>query len=116
MPSSSIKQRNYVFYLRGKYKTKSDTPEKWKWVWNDEWLTVKEHKLLKRYIPLFEKDSKYLTLYHGTDSLFIDKIKHNGIISNNYSPSWYMLSSTKPSAIFHSTYAEEIKMDTLKGS
>ena len=26
MPSVSTKQRNYIFYLRGKYKNKSDTP------------------------------------------------------------------------------------------
>ena len=42
MPGSSEKQRKYVYFLKGKYKTKEDTPEKYKWVWNDEWLKVEE--------------------------------------------------------------------------
>jgi hypothetical protein len=54
MPSSSTKQRNYIFYLRGKYKDKSSTPEKDKWIWDSEWETVKE---MERYIPFnFEEE------------------------------------------------------------
>jgi hypothetical protein len=41
MPSSSEKQRRYIFYLRGKYKTESDTPEDKKWIWDSGWEKVK---------------------------------------------------------------------------
>jgi hypothetical protein len=52
MPSVSTKQRKYILYLRGKYKNKSNTPEKDKWVWNDDWLTIKKENQLKKYKPL----------------------------------------------------------------
>lgn len=63
---------------------------------------------MKRYIPFFEKE-EYLTLYHGTDSLYINDIKSHGIVSKmGYdSPQWYMLSSNKQGSIFHSTYVKE---------
>ena len=47
MPSTSEQQRKLVFAKRGQYKTKADTPDKWKWVWNDDWLTVKKENKLK---------------------------------------------------------------------
>ena len=34
MPATSKSQHNYIYYLRGKYKTKSETPEKDKWIWD----------------------------------------------------------------------------------
>lgn len=55
MPSSSEQQRKLVFAKRGQYKTKSDTPDKWKWVWNDDWLTVKQESSLKKYKPILNK-------------------------------------------------------------
>jgi hypothetical protein len=42
MPSSSVAQRNYIFYLRGKYKTKDKTPKKEKWIWEKGWEQIKE--------------------------------------------------------------------------
>jgi hypothetical protein len=62
----------------------------------------------ERYKQFFE-NNEFLTLYHGTDSLFINKIKARGLESKTGydSPSWFMLSSTKPSAIFHSVYSPE---------
>ena len=42
MPSSSTAQRNYIFYLRGRYKTKDKTPEKDKWIWEKSWEEIKE--------------------------------------------------------------------------
>lgn len=44
MPSSTERQKRYVYYLRDKYKDKASTPEKYQWVWNDEWLTVKKEQ------------------------------------------------------------------------
>ena len=63
---------------------------------------------MKKYI-LFEEEQKYLTLYHGTDSSKIKQIEKEGLKTrpNLYIPGWYMLSTTKPSAIFHATYAPE---------
>lgn len=55
MPSSSESQRKFIFAKRGQYKTKANTPEKWKWVWGSEWETVKkESEQLKpwKYIIL----------------------------------------------------------------
>ena len=42
MPSHSQKQRRWIFYLRGKYKSKADTPQKWKWIWEDDWTKIEE--------------------------------------------------------------------------
>jgi len=42
MPSSSEKQRNYIFYLRGKYKSRDKAPEKWKWVFDKGWEEIEE--------------------------------------------------------------------------
>lgn len=44
MPSKSNLQRKFIFYKRDKYKTKKNTPEKWKWIWDEEWETVEETK------------------------------------------------------------------------
>ena len=32
MPSKTEKQRKFIFYKRGKYKTKKNTPKSWKWL------------------------------------------------------------------------------------
>lgn len=58
MPSSNEDQRRLVYAKRSQYKTKSDTPERWKWVWNSDWEEIKE---IKRYKPYFKEsvlDSK----------------------------------------------------------
>jgi hypothetical protein len=53
MPSSTEKQRNYIFYLRGKYKSKENTPEDEKWIWESGWEKVKENKIRTKYIIFF---------------------------------------------------------------
>lgn len=50
MPSSTEKQRNYIFYLRGKYKSKENTPEDEKWIWESGWEKVKESHYTKNQI------------------------------------------------------------------
>lgn len=50
MPSSSEKQRNYIFYLRGKYKSKENTPEDKSWIWDEGWKIVKESTYTKNQI------------------------------------------------------------------
>jgi len=54
MPSKSKKQRNWIFHLRGKYKTQKNTPEKYKWIWEKEWEQIEEDRL-KRYKPILKE-------------------------------------------------------------
>lgn len=69
---------------------------------------------MERYKPFFEETNKdYLILYHGTHSKRINDIKNKGLIPDNsslYTPTWYMLSTTKPSAIFHANYSPDDNM------
>lgn len=37
MPATSQAQRGLIFGKRSQYKTKKDTPKKWKWIWDEEW-------------------------------------------------------------------------------
>jgi len=37
MPAVSQKQRGLIFSKRNKYGSKSDTPKKWKWIWEEGW-------------------------------------------------------------------------------
>jgi hypothetical protein len=46
MPSKSVKQRNFILHLRSKYKNPKNTPEKYKWIWDDEWLVVDRSKAI----------------------------------------------------------------------
>ena len=56
MPAETRKQQKYIYFLRGKYKTKSDTPEKFKWIWDEGYSQVKE-----RYVPFnFNEDEEEL--------------------------------------------------------
>ncbi len=65
---------------------------------------------MKRYISI-QEEIKYLTVYHGTSSLFINNIKKEGLKANSSmgytSAKWYMVSSTKPSALFHASSVPE---------
>ena len=51
MPSTSEKQKRYIYYLRGKYKNKTNTPEKQKWIWEPSWEKVKENMIQKIIVP-----------------------------------------------------------------
>lgn len=46
MPAKSNKQLRFIYAKRGQYKNKKSTPSKWKWIWNDEWLHVRESIIL----------------------------------------------------------------------
>jgi hypothetical protein len=68
---------------------------------------------MERYKRIFKETNDFLILYHGTHSKRIDKIKHEGLRPDNgslYEPKWFMLSSTKPSAIFHANYSPDDNM------
>lgn len=52
MPSSSEQQRKFIFAKRGQYKSKENTPDKWKWIWGKEWETIKKENGLKKYKSL----------------------------------------------------------------
>lgn len=59
MPSKSEQQRKYIFYLRGKYKNKSDTPEDKKWIWDDNWTKIKkEESKMSTYNRFFKEDDQ----------------------------------------------------------
>lgn len=59
MPSQTTKQRNYIFYLRGKYKNKSNTPEDQKWIWDSGWEKIKkeDYEYMIPYVSKFEEMS-----------------------------------------------------------
>jgi hypothetical protein len=57
MPSVSEQQRELVFVKRNQYKSKKDTPEKWSWIWNDDWLKLKKENYIKKYIRFFTEMS-----------------------------------------------------------
>lgn len=40
MPATSRKQFKLIQARRTRYKTKKDTPKKWKWIWDKEWTDV----------------------------------------------------------------------------
>jgi hypothetical protein len=52
MPSSSEKQRRFIFTLRGKYKNKSNTPEKDQWIWEKGWEKVES--IIKRIYTILK--------------------------------------------------------------
>jgi predicted Zn-ribbon and HTH transcriptional regulator len=37
MPAKSQSQRGLIFSKRKKYGSESDTPKKWKWIWEEGW-------------------------------------------------------------------------------
>lgn len=37
MPAQSKSQQKYIYSLRGKYKSEEDTPDKFKWIWDNDW-------------------------------------------------------------------------------
>jgi len=37
MPAQSQAQRGLIFGKRNQYKTKAKTPDKWKWIWDEDW-------------------------------------------------------------------------------
>lgn len=37
MPPKSRQQQKMIYAKRGIYKTKANTPEKWKWIWEKGW-------------------------------------------------------------------------------
>ena len=49
MPAKSEKQLRLIWAIRRKYKTKSKTPKKWKWVWGEEWTHLEKESLILRF-------------------------------------------------------------------
>jgi len=52
MPATSQAQRGLIFSKRNQYKTKKNTPKKWKWIWDDEWEN-------KGKLPKYKKSRIY---------------------------------------------------------
>lgn len=50
---------------------------------------------------LNESNTNYITVYHGTNTKFVDDIKKNGLIPKITSANWYMVSTDFESALFH---------------
>lgn len=55
MPSKSSQQRKWIFTQRGKYKSKDNTPEDMKWIWEKDWEVIEERNM-KRYERKFEEE------------------------------------------------------------
>ena len=62
MPSRTNKQRRFIFAKRGKYKSSKNTPDNWKWIWNDDWTHVSDSlshlisfKLYENHLSNIEK-------------------------------------------------------------
>lgn len=55
-----------------------------------------------------ESDRKTITVYHGTHTKHVEKIKKDGLVSNvgYYNAGWYMVSTDFESALFHATPIE----------
>lgn len=46
MPSSTQRQRKFIFAKRRQYGTPSRTPERWLWVWGPEWERLAEGRIV----------------------------------------------------------------------
>jgi hypothetical protein len=46
MSAKSEKQRNFIFALRNRYKSRKKTPWRWKWVWGEDWTKL-ENTILR---------------------------------------------------------------------
>lgn len=40
MPAISYAQHRYIFALRSKYKSKSNTPKTYQWIWESGWSKI----------------------------------------------------------------------------
>ena len=49
MPAKSEKQLRLIWAIRRKYKNRSKTPKKWKWVWGEEWTHLEKESLILRF-------------------------------------------------------------------
>lgn len=94
MPSHSKQQRNFIFAKRGKYKTKANTPDKWRWIWEDAWKKIKEDDIdnqfneyieLGKYKKIFKEEKLEEFFFTITnDKKFIDYIKNLQTKYNQY--------------------------------
>jgi hypothetical protein len=46
MPSSTQRQRKFIFAKRRQYGSPSRTPERWRWVWGPEWERLAEGRIV----------------------------------------------------------------------
>jgi hypothetical protein len=44
--------------LRRKYKNKSKTPKKWKWVWGEEWTKLKKESIILDFMQFLNEKYK----------------------------------------------------------
>lgn len=69
MPAKSKKQLKLIFAIRNKYKNKLKTPEKWKWVWDEEWSHLETPKILEfnEFNEFKDDEIDELCVYYGID-------------------------------------------------
>lgn len=46
MPSSTERQRRFIFAKRRRYGTRARTPDRWRWVWGKEWERLAEGRIV----------------------------------------------------------------------
>lgn len=74
MPSKSEQQRKWIFTQRSKYKSKENTPDNMKWIWEKSWKII-EKKGEKMYKRIFKEDLKESRLIpNESKNLFANKM------------------------------------------
>lgn len=46
MPAKTERQRRFIFAKRREFKTKTETPKKWRWIWKPEWTELAESRIM----------------------------------------------------------------------
>jgi hypothetical protein len=70
MPAKSEKQLKLIFAIRNKYKSESKTPDKWKWVWNEEWT----HLAKESHIYTFQQFNESMATLSNDDNQEIEDL------------------------------------------
>jgi len=77
MPSKSQQQRKLIFAKRGRYGSESDTPKKWRFIWEEGWEN-------KGKLPYKVKKKKNKKKYENQVITFSNFLNEN--IQEDYSP------------------------------
>ena len=70
MPAKSQQQLKLIYAKRNQYGNKSETPEKWKWVWDEEWTDDVKFKKLPEKV----QETNGVSLNQETRDNYIDEI------------------------------------------
>lgn len=66
MPAKSQQQLKLIYAKRNQYGNKSKTPEKWKWVWDEEWTEGAKFNKLPEKV---EEENRIITRFSDYDTV-----------------------------------------------